>query len=472
MRHTAILIALTIIVVFTIGCTSILEDERVTETVREITPVDRPPATRVEVANYEELKSAIIELMMTHESSGRIIASSYEGEEVEADVRRAIFEILTFHPIGVYAVSEIVGDVTRIVTLYEIDIEIEYSRTSQQVGSIITVSSETELNDELLGIMRDYGEIAVFRTPLQLSVDELVNVIVDTYYKNPREIVMRPIVAVEVFPESGEDRIFSISFDFGRPQGILRALGGSLTLALTSNVEAAAGETNAEILLSLSNGLIAFANFDEVVARIPEHGIQNPAATAFGALINGSATGEGFAMALKALCDELGITAHVILGYLDGRHHAWNLVNIDGFYYHIDVAMGDVNGIETVFLKNDQQFRAIGYQWDQNSTPQAIGQLTYEDVAGENEPENIDDGRGNGAQAPQDPNIISPEPPEQSGGEPEDPTESDDPAAPENPGDTGRPSEPEEPTEPDEPELPEAPDEPDEQDETDESRPQ
>jgi len=468
-----ITILVTLVVVLSAGCATILEDDRITERPHFINPVGRPNGEQIEISNFEELKDAIIELIMAHEISGRIVALTYEAENLQTEVDRAIEEILTYHPIAVYAVSEIIGSVTKIVAISEINISIEYSHTRQQVDAIKDVVYILDLEEQLLEIMSYYREEAVFRTPLQLTANEIVTMINDIYYQNPRKIVMRPVVAVEVFPEEGEDRIFEISFDFGRPAGILRSLGGSLTLAMQSNIDAAEGDTDAHLLLSLAKNLIAFADYDEVTSRIPEHGPQNLAATAFGALINGNAIGEGFAMAFKALCDELGVDARVVLGYIEGRHHAWNLVYLYGNFYHIDVAMGDVNGLETTFLKTDAQFMAMRYSWDIRGTPRANGTLTFEYVAGIEEPDpdeypneypngypgEYTNGDSNTNQTQRPPQggvsgtVRPPQMPEETPqNDSEEPQEPEQPEQPEEPEETIDPELPEQPEEPDEPE--------------------
>ena len=60
-----------------------------------------------------------------------------------------------------------------------------------------------------------------------------------------------------------------------------------------------------------------------------------------GALGNGVAVCEGIAKAVKLLCDELGIWCIVALSEANPEkgikyRHAWNVVRIDGTYYHLD----------------------------------------------------------------------------------------------------------------------------------------
>jgi len=364
------------------GCAAFLEDDMLVESLHEPSQYDRQPEEQIEVSNYSDLKAAILDFVMEHETGGRIIVSNYEGEDVQVDVDRAGYEIKTYHPVGIFAVSEIIGQATRIVAYFEIDIIIEYKRTKQQMNSVIGVETERELRTELLGIMSDYRDEAVFRTSLQISEEEIIRLISETYYQNPRMIIMLPIVAVGIFPETGADRIFELSFGLFEPARISHSRTEILSLYVESNLELAIGGSDAEMMLSLVNNLIAFSNFDESTANlVSEHGSQNWATTASGALVNASAIGEGYAMAFKALCDGLDLDCRVVLGFFDGKYHAWNMVLLDGEFYHIDVAMSDINGIENCFLMTDAEFMEM-YEWDFESTPRAHGILTYEDIVG------------------------------------------------------------------------------------------
>jgi hypothetical protein len=292
------------------------------------------------------------------------------------------------HPIGAFAVYEIVAVVTTIVTHFEIDINIEYKRTEQQIESIIFVETLEELNEELFRAMSEYSDELVIRSTLpEITAEKVVELVREVYYQNPRHIVMMPSTAIATFPESGSDVIFEIHFGHMQQALVLRRMATSLIGSVLHNADAAYGENEAIVVLSLTEILIRAAGFDEGAATtISEHGVQNPVATAHGALVNGIAVGEGFAMAFKALCDELGIDSSVVLGYLDGMIHAWNIVHLFGNYYHVDVAMAEVNGLSTAFLKNDSQFAQLGYVWDTENTVQADGELTYEAVRSMLEP--------------------------------------------------------------------------------------
>jgi len=387
-----------ILVIFTAAgtvsaCANLLEGSSETIVPHISAPFERQPDLQITVADLEEFSQLLLELIMAQEPEITIQYHNFDSEDLQAELRHVSNEILENHPIVMYSVANIAVTVTRFVTYFEVDIEIEFKRTLEQVSSVVTASSQRYMMVQLLEFMSRYEEEAVFLTSLQLEKEEIINLIVGIYYQNPRRIVMLPFVTVEVFPEEpeeGNERIYEIRFGYTENPEMLRLFSGNLDLYVRQNAEHAVGETDAEILLSLVELLIASTIFDEGTARtISMHGPQNFAATAFGALVRGSAVGEGFAMAFKALCDELRFDCRVVLGFLDDRVHAWNLIALDGHYYHIDVAMCSVDGLESAFFKTDEDFEE-NYTWDRENTQRANGPLTLYDIIKDDD-EIIDD---------------------------------------------------------------------------------
>jgi len=392
------ILALIIVAIVTLtGCVNFLEGSTESISEHQAAPYIRPPTEQISVSSYEELIETLLELITEHETNAQLLYYPHEGEDVQAELIRAANEIMYEHPIGVYSVAILTTEATRIVSHFEVDVEIEFIRSKEQLDSIINASSERYIRAQMLNIMSDYREEAVIRTNLQITEEDIATIVTDTYYQNPRRIVMLPAVTVEIFPPEGADRIFEINFGNTQSPGMMQRFGDDLELYVQRNAELAVGDTEPEILLYLANNLMSSTVFDEGVARTTQrHGAQNFAATAFGALVRGNAIGEGFAMAFKALCDELGITCRIVLGQYDGMVHAWNIVELYGSFYHIDVAMSLVNGIETAFLKTDVDFDEM-YTWDRENTVRCEGELTLEDILGPGEvdiPEDLEDANG------------------------------------------------------------------------------
>lgn len=62
--------------------------------------------------------------------------------------------------------------------------------------------------------------------------------------------------------------------------------------------------------------------------------------SAYSAMVNGKSVCAGYARAFQYLMQELGIPCYYCTGYA-GEEHAWNIVNIDGVYYNVDVTWAD-----------------------------------------------------------------------------------------------------------------------------------
>ncbi len=101
--------------------------------------------------------------------------------------------------------------------------------------------------------------------------------------------------------------------------------------------------------------------------------------TEYGALVNGSAVCTGYAAAFEYLCDQLGVYCLQVRGDA-GRNqsmgHVWNLVWLDGAYYHVDTTwMDNDRGVwdYTYLLASEAQL------WSDHYDPHFSDQLGLED---------------------------------------------------------------------------------------------
>ncbi len=115
---------------------------------------------------------------------------------------------------------------------------------------------------------------------------------------------------------------------------------------------------------------------DYLVSNI-QYDTTKQAAGAYDALIKGSAMCKGYTESFKTLLDIIGIENKVVSGYGNGEAHVWNLVNLDGEWYHIDVTWDDpINGDGTVkhtYFNVDDADMALDHIWDKTLYPAAMG---------------------------------------------------------------------------------------------------
>lgn len=92
-----------------------------------------------------------------------------------------------------------------------------------------------------------------------------------------------------------------------------------------------------------------------------------------GVLLDGTAVCEGYAKTFKLLLERVGIESMIVVG--PKINHAWNIVKIDGEYYHVDVTWNDpvpdVEGrvLHTYFNVPDKRMVKGKHVWDQSMYP-------------------------------------------------------------------------------------------------------
>lgn len=102
--------------------------------------------------------------------------------------------------------------------------------------------------------------------------------------------------------------------------------------------------------------------------------------TAYGVLVEGDAVCQGYALAYKYLLNLLGISS-VVTGSSD-MNHAWNLVYLDGHWYHVDVTWDDPTPnaygmcLHANFLRSDAGIYDTGHHgW---TSPYRCDDTTYD----------------------------------------------------------------------------------------------
>ena len=106
----------------------------------------------------------------------------------------------------------------------------------------------------------------------------------------------------------------------------------------------------------------------------PKH--LNEASSVVGALLKGKAVCWGIASAFKLLCDACEIQSLVVVGdaCLETEEgHAWNMAQIDGEFYHIDVTWdikikGDISSCYDYFNLNDRLMQ-VDHKWNMGFYP-------------------------------------------------------------------------------------------------------
>ena len=98
------------------------------------------------------------------------------------------------------------------------------------------------------------------------------------------------------------------------------------------------GMSDYEIAKALHDYLALNNEYD---MRYYSGGMPRISYTAYGALVNRTSVCAGYALAYERLMDQVGIPCEYVTGMTTRGSHAWNIVQIDGEWYHVDVTWDD-----------------------------------------------------------------------------------------------------------------------------------
>ncbi|MCL2588587.1 MAG: hypothetical protein FWD84_04165, partial [Oscillospiraceae bacterium] len=291
----------------------------------------------------------------------------------------AVWEV-GLRPLAAYAVSSFLPTIlNEWQGVTEIELVISYQKTAAQIAAVRTVNSP-DTASALLGQMLRTGETYMaMLCPVNIAnVGFLEGILRTYYYDHPLEVIVFPDTVINLYPSSGSgnQRIAEITLDFGFDQDTLTQMREDLWQAAADLiVELPEDLSPAQQVIRLAEILGAWyeprSEEDEPDAL---HG------TAYGALTREAASDMGIARAFQGLLRLLGLHAQIIQGELDGVPHVWNIVRLDGYYYHVDVSrLVDLGPELTLFVPDEVMMFQNGYSWDTVLYPRADSELRYGD---------------------------------------------------------------------------------------------
>ncbi len=349
------------------------------------------------VENYTALKNVILLLVQSGDTEGVIHMTNYSGD-VSRDLPKACLDVTKESPLGAYAVDYIWYKDARMLSYYEVKLSISYRRTLQQIEEIVPVSSPRSFYEEVEKCLAGFSQRLVVQTPYYIESDyDVKKVLSEVYYTVPDAAFGMPKVTVTVYPDSGWRRIIEVELEYSDNISLLR--GKSLALdkrarEIFIEYKAPASPKTYSTALFLFNALSSFARVAEPKDAVAEEpALPADEMSAYGALIKGRATDEGFALAYKKLCDIAGIECIVVDGRYENNAHKWNIIRLDGRYYHVDPALGsaeyrnmtqagasDQKPYYEFFLLSDKEI-SLTHKWNMSNYPSCEESSEYREMA-------------------------------------------------------------------------------------------
>ena len=362
-RGIALLLAVSFLLGLS-GCSALFKKEYLSVSEYTEGEYDEYDDYMCDVASYAELKRAISQIVTKHSEEERIRFAGYDGS-IQGDLAQACWELKNENALTGYVVDYMSYDLNRIVTYYEAVIYVAYKHSKQDVDDIINVADLSALESKLQPVLSELSNYVVFHIPdSELVEGDVVSAVERAYAKDPTACVVMPTVKIQIHPKSGVFRIAEIELYYGRTQTVIDGMRVELTDRLAELSGKLQTDDKSVYILDAYNLLVSNCSYDADGSLRSEKKLDaDLSTTAYGALVQGLADSQGIAAAFSALCMQADIPCIMVEGSVDGEKHFWNIVELDGRHYHVDVSADSTWGMSNSFLVSDEKLQSR-YQWD------------------------------------------------------------------------------------------------------------
>lgn len=354
------------------GCGSLFEKEYVA--VSDFSPPaysEFNEEERITVRSMAELKTALISMVYEGSGGGNIaFDANYDGNPPE-DMESACWQVRTQDALCAYCVRDMSFKVDKIVNYFESTVSIDYTSYAAELSSIVQLPYAVGLQDIISAAMgENRSRVTILINASSYSVENVRSLAQDIYRRNPTICVREPRISVNMYSGSGRQRLYEINFQYGLAEDeVIRCKAQLKNLDVISNLDAN----------SLDDIHRAYAACRYLVTNTIYS--ENAQASCYDALILGESNSEGLALAFVEMCHQMDLDCRIVYGQLGGVDHCWNIIRLEGDYYHIDVSRCYEEQYELGFLRSDESMWN-DYRWSISNYPACAGELNYADTIG------------------------------------------------------------------------------------------
>ena len=365
---------------------------------------EEPPV----VSNRNELRGAVLSCIRDWTEHGTILVRDYYGD-ISADLTETVRYATEEEPIGAFAVDYADYELSGTGEDGTISLRLVFRRSAAEVDAIVTVNGNASAFGKIQQALTNYDTALTLRVRNFEPVD--LPAAIRTYcLEHPESVLALPELSAEVYPNEGGTRIVELHFTYPGERDELRRMQSSVSTILSSaSSYVHSGKMEAEraaLLFRFLTGRLRYSITDTA-----------PTMPAYSLLCQGIAHSLSFSSVFNAECGTAGLECRMMEGTLNGQPRYWNLLCIDGEYYHVDLMRAVERGETELTLLTSAELREEGYIWDESSHPATP------------EPEPTDATTPSGPDTPSEPT----EPPTEPSTEPptEPPSETEETTAPE-----------------------------------------
>lgn len=314
----------------------------------------------ISASDYATLCRVLENLVAVGTENAVIDVSSYDQYHVADDMERAAAHITAVYPVGAYAVESIVHEIGLGGGTPAISVDISYIHGRSELRQIKNVADMTGAAEHIGEALQDFDTGLVLLVEDYAETD-IAQMVADFADANPDLVMETPQVAVGLYPEEGERRVVELIFSYQTSRDALRAMRTQVQRVFESaSLYVSSDSTDARKYEQLYNFLMERFDYQIETSLTPSYSL----------LSHGVGDSKAFAAVYAAMCRQTGLDCRIITGTRGGEPRYWNMIYVDGYYYHVDLLECSASGR---FLRHTDG-QMTGYVWDYSAYPAAAGE--------------------------------------------------------------------------------------------------
>ena len=325
--------------------------------------------TAIESASsYLQLRTALENMVLSGTESSVISVEEIPRDRLEDFLEMAVRYVRDSFPMGAYAVEEIRCEIGTVGGSAALAVEIQYLHDRQEILSVLQVE-DMEQARKLIGNALGQYETGLVMLVGDYQFADIHQIVEDFAEENPHIVMEIPETTVQLYPDSGRQRVLELKFIYQSSRDALRTMGDSVQRVFNSAALYVSHDADDSRKLSQ---LYSF-----LMERFSEYQLKTSLTPAYSLLNHGVGDSNAFAEVFAEMCQRADVECYVVVGTCRGEPWSWNIVLQDGIYYHVDLlACRQWGGYSPMA---DAQMG--DYVWDYSAYPACPGQPTvYEET--------------------------------------------------------------------------------------------
>lgn len=309
----------------------------------------------VSASDYQQLRSVVEEMVASGTESGVINVAGFDQEVVEKHMSAVAYHIRETYPIGAYAVEEISYEVGTNSGRPAIAVTITYRHSRVEIQKIRRVQTMEKAESAIGDALEDCAASVVLQVESYEETD-FSQIVEDYAEAHPDTVMETPLVAAGIYG-SGNAKVVELTFTYQTSRDSLRSMQSQVKTVFDSAALYVSGEGSENQKLSQLFGFL-MERFD--------YTLETSITPAYSLLRHGVGDSRAFAVVYAAMCRQAGLECLIVTGTRNGDPWAWNIVQDNGNYFHVDLLRGSASGGFREYLDSEMS----GYVWDYSAYPE------------------------------------------------------------------------------------------------------